>query len=58
VKLAVLGSNKLVTTTNALLSEIFTGLIQDHVTILSEERPEKDYSYMKDLVLLPGGRRG
>lgn len=52
MKLAVLGSNKLVTTTNALLSEIFTGLIQDHVTILSEERPEKDYSYMKDLVFL------
>jgi hypothetical protein len=37
VKLAVLGSNKLVTTINSIVTEIFTGLSPSKIIILKEK---------------------
>ncbi|MBW9141653.1 MAG: hypothetical protein K1T65_08245, partial [Candidatus Aramenus sp.] len=48
--LAVLGSDKLVTTTNAILTEVFTGFIPDEIVVLSETAHKKDISPLSDLV--------
>ncbi|AHC51994.1 hypothetical protein SUSAZ_08660 [Sulfolobus acidocaldarius SUSAZ] len=50
MKLAVLGSDKLVTTANAVLTEIFTGVIPDEIVILSEDHPSKSVEGIKELV--------
>jgi hypothetical protein len=42
VKLAVLGSNKLVTTINSIVTEIFTGLSPSKIIILKEKTVEED----------------
>ncbi|QKR00727.1 hypothetical protein GWK48_10315 [Metallosphaera tengchongensis] len=52
MKLAVLGSDKLVTTTNALLSEVFTGTIPSEVVVLSESQGTKDLTKLGDILSL------
>ncbi len=48
--LAVLGSNKLVTTANAIMSEVFAGLIPDEVWVLTEEKTNRDYSPLEEAI--------
>ncbi|BDC17114.1 PIN domain-containing protein [Acidianus sp. HS-5] len=53
--LGVLGSDKLVTTTNAVLTEIFTGLRDvEKIVILSEEKSKRDYGGLKDVIKILG----
>jgi len=53
--LGVLGSDKLVTTTNAILTEIFTGIRPiDKIIILSEEKTKRDYTKLKEIVKVIG----
>ncbi|QIW24079.1 hypothetical protein EWF20_07935 [Sulfolobus sp. S-194] len=52
--LGTLGSNKLVTTTNAILTEVFTGVKPDKILILSEETPERDYTKISNILKLFG----
>ncbi len=53
--LGVLASDKLVTTTNAILSEIFTGIKDiNKIIILSEEKSKRDYLGLKDIVRIFG----
>ncbi|BFH74166.1 PIN domain-containing protein [Sulfurisphaera javensis] len=52
--LATLGSNKLVTTTNAILTEVFTGLKPDEIVILAEEQSKRDYSKIAEILKVLG----
>ncbi|MBB5252672.1 hypothetical protein [Sulfurisphaera ohwakuensis] len=52
--LGTLGSNKLVTTTNAILTEVFTGIKPYKILILSEDKPERDYTKISDILKLFG----
>ncbi|NON62273.1 hypothetical protein [Acidianus sp. RZ1] len=54
MKLAVLGSNKLVTTTDAILTEIFAGVRPDEVIILAEEEPKKPFNELKNVLSVVG----
>ena len=52
--LGVLGSDKLVTPTNALLTEVFTGVKPDKVVILAEEQPKADVTGLRDVLSVFG----
>lgn len=52
MKLAVLGSDKLVTTMNAILTEIFTGELPDEIHVLFEDKPKTDINKIVDIVSL------
>lgn len=52
--LGVLGSDKLVTPTNAVLTEVFTGVRPDKVVVLAEEQPKADVAGLKEVLAVFG----
>ncbi|AWR95348.2 hypothetical protein [Acidianus brierleyi] len=54
MELGVLGSNKLVTTTNAIFTEIFTGIFPDKISILSQDSSNVDFTPLKKALKILG----
>ena len=52
--LGVLGSDRLVTPTNAVLTEVFTGVRPDKVVVLAEEQPKADVAGLKEVLAVFG----
>jgi|SRR5579875_2258918 len=54
MKLGILGSDKLVTTTNALMHELFAGALPDEVVIFAEDPPKTTFDRLSEALLLLG----
>jgi len=54
MELAVLGSNKLVTTTNVIFTEIFTGIFPDKISILSQDSSNVNFASLKKALKILG----
>jgi hypothetical protein len=54
MELGVLGSNKLVTTTNAIFTEIFTGIVPDKIVILSQDSHNINFTRLKEALRILG----
>ena len=54
MRLGILGSDKLVTTTNALMYEVFAGVVPDEVVIFTEDPPKTTFDKLSEALLLLG----
>ncbi|PSN96571.1 hypothetical protein B9Q09_02030 [Candidatus Marsarchaeota G2 archaeon ECH_B_SAG-C16] len=54
MRLGILGSDKLVTTTNALMYEVFAGVVPDEMVIFTEDPPKTTFDKLSEALLLLG----
>ncbi|MEM0272882.1 MAG: hypothetical protein QW514_10115 [Thermoprotei archaeon] len=54
MKLGVLGSDKLVTTTNAVMYEVFAGVRPSEIVIFSEDPPSNEFTHLSNALSILG----